>query len=78
MKKYTKDECYKTYSNNGKKVRYWNPKLINIMISVLLVMFGILTFVMAKGESNTFGFMSIVIGLIIAIIPVGTKVKTKK
>lgn len=78
MYTYTKDDCYKTYSATGKKVRYWNPRLINVLISIAMILFGIFTFILAKGESNSFGVIVIFLGILVAIAPVGTKVKTKK
>lgn len=77
MTTYTREDCYKTYSASGKKVRYWNPKVINLMISLAMIIFGIITFIIAKGESNSFGIIVIFLGILVAIAPVGTK-KTKK
>lgn len=78
MTNYTKEDCYKTYSSTGKKVRYWNPKLVNVMISIAMILFGIFTFILAKGESNSFGAIVIFLGILVAIAPVGTKVKKTK
>lgn len=78
MNIYTKDDCYKTYSATGKKVRYWNPKLINILIAAAFIAVGIFTFILAQGESNSFGAIVIFLGILVAIAPVGTKVKKTK
>ena len=78
MYTYTKEDCYKTYSATGKKVRYWNPKMVNILISLAMIIFGIITFIIAKGESNSFGAIVIFLGILVAIAPVGTKVKKTK
>ena len=78
MYTYTKDECYKTYFATGKKVRYWNPKMVNILISLAMIIFGIITFIIAKSESNSFGAIVIFLGILVAIAPVGTKVKKTK
>ena len=78
MYTYTKEDCYKTYSNTGKKIRYWNPKLVNLLIAAALILFGIFTFILAKGDSNSFGAIVIFLGILVAIAPVGTKVKVKK
>ena len=78
MYTYTKEDCYKTYSSTGKKVRYWNPKMVNILISLAMIIFGIITFIITKGESNSFGAIVIFLGILVAIAPVGTKVKKTK
>lgn len=78
MTTYTREDCYKTYSASGKKVRYWNPKLINLLIAAAFIAVGIFTFILAQGESNSFGAIVIFLGILIAIAPVGTKVKKTK
>ena len=78
MYTYTKEDCYKTYSSTGKKVRYWNPKLVNLLISLAMIIFGIISFIIAKGESNSFGAIVIFLGILVAIAAVGTEVKVKK
>ena len=78
MYTYTKEDCYKTYSSTGKKVRYWNPKMVNILISLAMIIFGIITFIIAKGESNSFGAIVIFLGILVAIAPVGTQLKKTK
>lgn len=78
MTTYTREDCYKTYSTSGKKVRYWNPKLVNVLISIAMILFGIFTFIIAQGESNSFGAIVIFLGILVAVAPVGTKVKKTK
>lgn len=78
MNIFTREDCYKTYSASGKKVRYWNPKLVNVLISIAMILFGIFTFIIAQGESNSFGVIVIFLGILVAIAPVGTKVKKVK
>lgn len=78
MNTYTREDCYKTYSASGRKVRYWNPKLVNVLISIIMILFGIFTFILAQGESNSFGAIVIFLGILVAIAPVGTKVKKTK
>ena len=41
MTTYTREDCYKTYSASGKKVRYWNPKLVNLLIAAAFIAVGI-------------------------------------
>lgn len=76
MKKYTKEECYTSVTSEG-KIRYWNPRLVNLLIGISLIIFGVITFVIAQGENNTFGFLSVFFGVIVMIIPVKDK-KTRK
>lgn len=78
MDTYTREDCYKTYSASGNKVRYWNPKLVNVLISIIMILFGVFTFILAQGESNSFGAIVIFLGILVAIAPVGTKVKKTK
>lgn len=74
---YTKDDCYKSFTKDG-KVRYWNPKLINVLVGLILLGGAVLTFVLAAGESNTIGFLMVVFAIIMFIVPCGTTVPKKR
>ena len=74
---YTKDDCYKSFTKDG-KVRYWNPKLINVLAGLILLAGGVLSFVLAAGESNTIGFLMVVFAIIMFIVPCGTTVPKKR
>lgn len=70
---YTKEDCYKSFTKGG-KVRYWNPKLINCLVGLILLAGAVLTFVLAAGESNTIGFLMFTFAVIMFIVPCGTTV----
>lgn len=74
---YTKEDCYKSFTKDG-KVRYWNPKLINCLVGLILLTGAVLTFVLAAGESNTIGFLMFTFAVIMFIIPCGTTVPKER
>lgn len=74
---YTKEDCYKSFTKDG-KVRYWNPKLINSLVGLILLAGAVLTFVLAAGESNTIGFLMVVFAIIMFVVPCGTTVPKER
>lgn len=74
---YTKEDCYKSFTKDG-KVRYWNPKLVNILIGIILLVGAVLSFIAAAGESNTIGFLVFVFAMIMFIVPCGTTVPKER
>lgn len=74
---YTKEDCYKSFTKDG-KVRYWNPKLINILIGLILAAGGVLSCILAAGESNTIGFLMFTFAVIMFIVPCGTTVPKER
>lgn len=74
---YTKEDCYKSFTKDG-KVRYWNPKIINCLVGLILLAGAVLTFVLAAGESNTIGFLMFTFAVIMFIVPCGTTVPKER
>ena len=74
---YTKEDCYRSITKDG-KIRYWNPRLINCLVGLILLTGAVLTFVLAAGESNTIGFLMFTFAVIMFIVPCGTTVPKER
>lgn len=74
---YTKEDCYRSITKDG-KIRYWNPRMINCLVGLILLAGAVLTFVLAAGESNTIGFLMVVFAIIMFIVPCGTTVPKER
>lgn len=74
---YTKEDCYRSITKDG-KIRYWNPRLINCLVGLILLTGAVLTFILAAGESNTIGFLMFTFAVIMFIVPCGTTVPKER